>query len=105
MEMRLLGAAVVLVGFMAATARAGENEKPVAPSTLAAMGLGQMQTMEDAEGEQVRGKFTFAWVMGFSQVGGNFQPYSDMGTNFASGFKFIFSGGGVAGGGAFGWAN
>ncbi len=105
MEMRLVGAAVVLLGFMAASAWAGDKAQPVSPSTLGAMGLGQMQTLEDADGAQVRGKFTFAHVWGFSQVGGMNKSFTDMGTPFASGFKFVFSGGGFAGGGAFAWAN
>lgn len=100
MEMRLVGAAVVLLGFMATSAWAGDKAQPVSPSTLEAMGLGQMQTLEDADGAQVRGKFTFAWVSGFSQVGGMSRSYFQAKQNFASGSSFVFSGGGFAGGGA-----
>jgi len=104
MELRLVGAAVVLLGFMATSAPAGEKAPPVSHSTLEAMGLGQMQTLEDAQGAQVRGKFTFARVRGFSQVGGMMKSYNTSNMHFASNFKFVFSGGGFAGGGAFGSA-
>ena len=100
MKMQLVGAAVVLLGFMATSAWAGDEAQPVSPSTLEAMGLGQMQTLPNAAGAQVRGKFTFAWVSGFSQVGGMSQPYFDMNPNFASGSSFVFSGGGFAFGSA-----
>ena len=105
MEMRLAGAAVVLVGFMAASAWAGENAKPVSPSTLEAMGLGQMQTLEDSDGARVRGKFTFVRVRGFSRVGGTISSFGRTHPTSASGFRFVFSGGGFAFGGAFGRAN
>jgi hypothetical protein len=105
MELRLVGAAVVLLGLMTTSAWAGNKAQPVSSSTLEAMGLGPMQTLEDADGAKVRGKFTFAWVSGFSQVGPTVKSYTTPGVNSASNFKFVFSGGGFAGGGAFAWAN
>jgi hypothetical protein len=105
MEMRLVGAAVVLLGFLATSASAGDKAQPVSSSTLKTMGLGQMQTLEDADGAQVRGKFTFAFVSGFSQVGAMTKSFNTPGVHSASNFKFVFSGGGFAGGGAFAFAN
>jgi hypothetical protein len=116
MDLRLVGAAVVLLGSMASFAAAGDKlearpmrAQPVAPATLQAMGLSGMRSVGESEGHTVRGKFTFAFVRGFSRVGGNVQPYADAGANNASGFRAAFgvSGGGFgfAFGGANAWAN
>jgi hypothetical protein len=113
MDLRLVFAAVVLLSSMASLAAADDRPAPgqgtVSPGTLAAMGLGGMQPFAAAEGHTIRGKFTFAFVRGYSRVGGNVQPYADAGANNASGFRAAigFGGGGVgfAFGGARAWAN
>jgi hypothetical protein len=109
MDLRLVGAAVVLLGFMASFASAGDKAQPVSSSTLEAMGLGRMQEISAHDGAQVRGKFTFAFVRGSSTAGGTTRSYFDFGANHASGFKAVVapSGGGFsfAFGGANAWAN
>lgn len=105
MELRLVGAAVVLLGSMASSVWAGEKAQPVSASTLDAMGLSRMHTLSAAEGAQVRGKFTFAWTFGVSSAGGNTQFHFSM-NNPASGFRFVTGGGGgFAGGGSFSFSN
>ena len=110
MELRLVGAAVVLLGSMASSVWAGEKAQPVSPSTLEVMGLRSMHAMSDADGAIVRGKFTFAFVSGFSSAGGMTNPFMNAGPNSASGFNAAFApmGGGsfgIAFGGASAWAN
>lgn len=108
MDLRLVGAAVVLLSSMASFASAGDKAQPVSSSTLEAMGLGRMQAISETDGAQVRGKFTFAFVRGVSHAGGMTKPYFDAGANHASGFKAVFAptGGGFnfAFGGASSWA-
>jgi hypothetical protein len=110
MDLRLVGAAVVLLSSMASFAWAGDEAQPVSPATLEAMGFGRMQALSETDGARVRGKFTFAFVRGSSTAGGMTRSYFDFGANHASGFRGVVapSGGGSFGfafGGASAWAN
>lgn len=60
-----LAAALML---LAAPALAGDNHVP--QSTLAAVGLGEMQVLDDAQGHEVRGMSSNALAMGLSLVSG-----------------------------------
>jgi hypothetical protein len=101
MELRLVSAAVVLLGSMASSVWAGEKAQPVSSSALGAMGLARMQPIQDSEGMKVRGKFTFAFVGGFASAGGMTNPFFDAGPTSASGSRFAFA---PMGGGSFGFA-
>jgi hypothetical protein len=110
MDLRLVGAAVVLLSSMASFAWAGDKAQPVSPDTLQAMGLGRMHSLSEADGAVVRGKFTFAAVRGSSMAGGMTRSYFDLGANNASGFRAVVAPGGggsfgFAFGGASAWAN
>jgi hypothetical protein len=74
-----LALAVVLVLF-AAPALAGDGN--VSQGTLSSLGLGDMQTVSDAEGMQVRGMSSSAWATGSSVFSAFlFDPFS--GANFS----------------------
>jgi hypothetical protein len=87
--LRILCTAVVLFGCMVATASAGDRVASVPNSTLASMGLGNVQRMSDSQGQAIRGKGSFATVFG---TGYGVITH----THFAFGFGFGtgFSGGG-----------
>jgi hypothetical protein len=105
MDLRLVCAAVVLLGSMANFASAGDKAQPVSPDTLQAMGLGRMHSLPAADGATVRGKFTFAFVRGSSSAGGMTKPNLDVGAHHASGFKVVVAPTGGGFGFAFGGAN
>ena len=63
-RLQIVCAGLVLLTAAAATALGAEPARPVPPSTLASMGFGKVQTMDDREGLAVRGKGSYAYVLG-----------------------------------------
>jgi hypothetical protein len=61
--------AIVFLGGIVAVASADEPSTAIAPSSLASMGLGGMQTMSDDEGQAVRGMGAFAGGFDFKHFG------------------------------------
>lgn len=66
--MRTLIASMAVALMMAGSAYAEDGA--VSKDTLASFGLGGMQTMTDAQGTQIRGKFVKVWGVSFARVHG-----------------------------------
>lgn len=103
--MRILAIACAtssLLLVITANAQAADDARAVSRSTLRAMGFGSAQVLRDHEGDLVRGKGHFAIVRGSASAGGTTKTYLNVAPpgNTASGFKNVFSGGLIAGGGA-----
>ena len=79
---------------LACVGRAKAEQPAVAPETLRAMGIGQMQPLSDEAGLAVRGKGTFAGVWGSSQAQWGGQSSSN---NYSAGASWLGKGSSATG--------
>lgn len=96
--MRSLSIACSLMVILAATIAVGaEPARRVPADTMREMGFGKVQVMSDRDGQQVRGKGSYAivWGTGYGPI---------VRRHFAHGSSFMISGGTVYGGHAWAFA-